>query len=143
MQDQPLRALVTNQLTAMAACAQDVAIAYGYNNLAWTVPQTVTTGAELPLNALSEALRAEAAMAGYTEILTWALTSRAENFGHLRRPDQAAGAVSVGNPATVEFEVCRTTLLSGALPACRCPFACLPFARKACITGAAGLLLWC
>ena len=47
---------------------QDVAIAYGYNNLAWTVPQPVTIGSELPLNALSEALRAECAMAGYAPV---------------------------------------------------------------------------
>ena len=47
---------------------QDVAIAYGYNNITWTVPQTVTIGSELPLNALSEALRAECAMAGYAPV---------------------------------------------------------------------------
>ena len=51
-------------------------------------------------------------------MLTWALCSRAENFGHLRRPDDGAGAVAVGNPATAEFEVCRTSLLPGAAPAC-------------------------
>ncbi len=45
---------------------QDVAIAYGYNNIAWTVPRTCTVGSELPLNALAEALRAECAMASYT-----------------------------------------------------------------------------
>ena len=35
------------------------------------IPQTVTQGAELPLNALSELVRAECAMAGFSEILTW------------------------------------------------------------------------
>ena len=29
---------------------EDVAIAYGYNNLVKTVPKTVTVGRELPLN---------------------------------------------------------------------------------------------
>ena len=48
------------------AMPQDVAIAYGYNNIGWTVPRTSTVGSELPLNALAEALRAECAMAGYT-----------------------------------------------------------------------------
>lgn len=47
--------------------------------------------------------------------MTWALCSRAENFGHLRRADDGAGAVAVGNPATAEFEVCRTSLLPGAV----------------------------
>ena len=35
------------------------------------VPATVTQGRELPLNQLTELLRGEVAMAGYTEILTW------------------------------------------------------------------------
>lgn len=94
--------------------AQDVAIAHGYNNLRWTVPQTVTVGSELPLNQLTELMRLECAMAGFTEILTWALLSQAENFGHLQRQDDGTTAVSIGNPATAEFEVCRTSLLPGA-----------------------------
>jgi phenylalanyl-tRNA synthetase beta chain len=48
-------------------------------------------------------------------VLTWALCSRNEVFSHLRLPDSAGGAVAIGNPATAEFEVCRTTLLPGAL----------------------------
>jgi hypothetical protein len=67
---------------------EDVAIAYGYNNLAKTVPQTVTAGRELPLNQLCELLRGECAMAGFTEILTWALCSHAENFEQLRQVRQ-------------------------------------------------------
>ncbi len=34
-------------------------------------PSTYTPGRELPLNQLTELLRGEAAMAGYTEVLTW------------------------------------------------------------------------
>lgn len=49
----------------------------------------------------------------YTEILTWALLSRAENFTALRQQDDGASAVGIGNPATAEFEVCRTSLLPG------------------------------
>eukprot|EP00879_Flechtneria_rotunda_P032053 GHRR01035203.1.p1 GENE.GHRR01035203.1~~GHRR01035203.1.p1 ORF type:complete len:572 (+),score=172.97 GHRR01035203.1:80-1795(+) len=96
---------------------EDVAISYGYNNLAKQVPTTVTQGRELPLNQLSELLRQEVAFAGYTEILTWALCSRAENFDNMRCPENTSGtaAVAVGNPQTAEFEVCRTTLLPSAL----------------------------
>ena len=92
---------------------QDVAIAHGYNNIAWTVPKTLTSGRELPLNQLSDLLRVECAMAGYTEILTWALCSNAEITQRLRLPVLADNAVSIGNPATAEFEVCRTSLLPG------------------------------
>ena len=48
-------------------------------------------------------------------MLTWALCSRAENYNNLRRPDDGVSAVAIGNPATAEFQVCRTTLLAGAL----------------------------
>jgi hypothetical protein len=100
-----------------AACdvMEDVAIAFGYNNLPRRAATTVAAGRELPLNQLCELLRLEAAMAGFTEVLTWALCSRAENFDALRRPDDGATAVAIGNPATAEFEVCRSSLLQGAL----------------------------
>lgn len=80
------------------------------------MPSTNTVGSELPLNQITELLRAECAMAGFTESLTWALCSRAENFGSLLRKDDGASAVSIGNPATAEFEVCRTSLLPGMMP---------------------------
>lgn len=56
---------------------EDVAIAHGYNNIRRTLPTDVTVGRELPINQMSDALRAEMAMAGWTEVLTWALISRA------------------------------------------------------------------
>ena len=104
---------LTQTHTADIGYLQDVAIAYGYNNVGLSVPATVTVGKELPLNQLVELLRVECAMCGFTEILTWALCSRSENFGHLRRQDDGNTAVSIGNPATAEFEVCRTSLLQG------------------------------
>lgn len=52
-----------------AVCAgQDVAIAYGYNNIEQSEPRIWGAGSELPLSQLSEALRLEAAMAGFTEL---------------------------------------------------------------------------
>jgi phenylalanyl-tRNA synthetase beta chain len=47
------------------------------------------------------------------EMLTHGLCSTAENFTHLRRP--IGPAVSLSNPANMEYEVVRTTLLPGAL----------------------------
>lgn len=82
------------------------------------IPSTVTQGRELPLNQLSELLRQEVALAGYTEILTWALCSRTENFDNMRNPEDApgSGAVAVGNPQTAEFEVrARTHVRLGVL----------------------------
>jgi phenylalanyl-tRNA synthetase beta chain len=98
---------------------EDVAIAYGFNNLPTRLPSAACPGRELPVNGVTDALRAECAMSGFVEVLTWALLSRAEVYGHMRLPDPgptaADGAVSVGNPATAEFEVCRPSLLPSLL----------------------------
>ena len=98
---------------------EDVAIAYGYDNLAIQPPKLATTGKEQPLSQLCELLRIDCATSGFTEVLTWALCSRKENFTDLMVEDPgigaADGAVSIGNPATAEFEVCRTSLLPSIL----------------------------
>ena len=93
--------------------AEDVAIAFGYNNIEPSVPALPCFGRDAPLSALCEALRAELAGAGLCEILTWALCPAAEAGRLLRRPQPAA--VAVADAATAEFEVLRTSLLPGAL----------------------------
>jgi phenylalanyl-tRNA synthetase beta chain len=93
--------------------AEDVGIAYGYNNVVRTVPQTCTVGREQPLNQLGDLLREEIGRAGYVEVLTHGLSSRHDNFTALRR--HINSAVSLSNPANVEYEVVRTTLLPGLL----------------------------
>ena len=92
---------------------EDVAIAYGFNNVELKIPQTLTVGKPLPINLFTDLLRAEIARAGYVEMLTHGLCSAAENFTHLRRPLGRAAALS--NPANIEYEVVRTTLLPGAM----------------------------
>lgn len=92
---------------------EDVAIAYGYNNIPLQIPTTLCFGAPLPINYLTDLLRAEIARAGYMEMLTHGLCSTAENFTNLQRP--IVDAVSLSNPANVEYEVVRTTLMPGAL----------------------------
>ncbi|KAL9191511.1 hypothetical protein ACHAXT_001217 [Thalassiosira profunda] len=93
--------------------AEDIGVAYGYNNIKKTVPQTCTVGREQPLNQLGDLLREEIGRAGYVEVLTHGLCSTKDNFTALRRPITAA--VSLSNPANVEYEVVRTTLLPGLL----------------------------
>lgn len=92
---------------------EDIAISYGYNNIIQSVPNFQTVGKPLPINQFVDLLRAEIARAGYVEMLTHGLCSTAENFTHLRRP--IGPAVSLSNPANIEYEVVRTTLLPGAL----------------------------
>merc|ERR1711862_105119 len=89
--------------------AEDVAIAFGYNNLNVVPPSTVT-GGQQPLNLLSDLLRYEMAFSGYTEVLSFALCARAENYQYLRHEKDNL-CVTIGNPKTQEFQIGRTTLL--------------------------------
>ena len=93
---------------------EDVAIAYGYNNITRTVPVSHTPGRELPINLLSDIMRMELARCGYTELMSLGLCSHDENFSNLNREDDGS-AVVLSNPKTIEFQVVRTSLLPGAL----------------------------
>jgi phenylalanyl-tRNA synthetase beta chain len=93
---------------------EDVGIAYGYNNIVITTPKSTTVGKENPLNQLSDHLRYELAMAGFTETLTLILCSKKDNYENMKRQDDGT-AIEIGNPKTVEFETARVTLISGLL----------------------------
>nr|CAD1837671.1 unnamed protein product [Ananas comosus var. bracteatus] len=91
---------------------EDVAIAYGYNNIPKSKPKCMTNGGRQPLNRFSDKIRAEVARAGYLEVLTWILCSHEENFSMLKREDDGKKAVIIANPRSSEFEVVRTSLMS-------------------------------
>ncbi len=94
---------------------EDVAIAYGYNNLEKTVPKTMTVARQLPVNKLSDQLRLAVAEAGFTETLTFSLCSRDDVSTKIRKELDSVPAVHISNPKTLEFQVVRTTLLPGLL----------------------------
>eukprot|EP00929_Paragymnodinium_shiwhaense_P071162 TRINITY_DN3616_c0_g1_i1.p1 TRINITY_DN3616_c0_g1~~TRINITY_DN3616_c0_g1_i1.p1 ORF type:complete len:625 (-),score=215.77 TRINITY_DN3616_c0_g1_i1:168-2042(-) len=104
---------------------EDLAIAYGYNNLRTEIPSTFAGAALQPINHLSDMMRTELAMAGFTECLNWALISRKENYANMRHEEKSearpheysavAPAVTVSNAKTKEFEIVRTTVLPGVL----------------------------
>ncbi|CAI4221503.1 unnamed protein product [Auanema sp. JU1783] len=95
--------------------AEDVGIAYGFNNLVVGLPESNTVASALPVNKLSELLRQEVAMAGWTEALSFALCSREDISTRLRKPEALNEAVHISNPKTQEFQVARTSLLPGVL----------------------------
>lgn len=99
----------------MHACdiAEDIGIAFGYNNIPRVFPPTNTVGKQIPLSKFTDLIRSELAQAGYIESLTMSLLSMAENYEHLRRPFRDDEAVILSNPKTVQFEMVRTTLLPG------------------------------
>ncbi|GMF81460.1 unnamed protein product [Aspergillus oryzae] len=112
----PTRADVLHQADIM----EDVAIAYGFNNLPRSFPSKSGTIAQpLPINKLSDIVRTEAAMAGWSEVLPLILCSHDENFAWLNRKDDGNTAVKLANPKTLEFQVVRTSLLPGLLKTIR------------------------
>ncbi|PSN33654.1 Phenylalanine--tRNA ligase beta subunit [Blattella germanica] len=94
---------------------EDVAVAYGYNNIKKTMPKTSTIGAQYPLNKLSDQLREQIAQAGFTEALTFSLCSRDDVAAKLGKDINIVAAVHISNPKTLEFQVARTTLIPGLL----------------------------
>ncbi|KNE62341.1 phenylalanine-tRNA ligase, beta subunit [Allomyces macrogynus ATCC 38327] len=97
---------------------EDVAIAYGFNKIPKTLPAVNTVGKPFPINKLSDQIRRELALAGFSEVLPLTLCSHDENFAHLRQPDNGL-AVELANPKTVEYQVVRTSLIPGVLKTLR------------------------
>jgi len=95
---------------------EDVAIAYGFNNIPFRNPITHCYGSQYQINYISDKVRGEVARNGYTELLTFSLLSRDENYTLLNQdPDTSPPCVEISNPATPEFQVARTSLLPGIL----------------------------
>lgn len=112
----PTRADILHQADIM----EDVGIAYGFNNLPRAFPKVSgTIGKPLAINKLSDIVRLEAAMAGWSEVLPLILCSHAENFANLNRNDDGKTAVKLANPKTAEYQVVRTSLLPGLLKTLR------------------------
>lgn len=93
---------------------EDIAIAYGYDNIERTLPKVDTVGKKLPVNTCSDHMRRTLAMAGYSEILTFGLISNAENFDFMRTKDDNL-AVRIDKPSTKDVEIVRTHLVPGLL----------------------------
>jgi len=94
---------------------EDVAIAYGYNNIEKTLPKSVTIASQQPINKLTDLLRQSVAQSGFTEALAFSLCSRDDISTRLRKPETGPETVHIANPKTQEFQVARTTLLPGIL----------------------------
>jgi len=98
---------------------EDAAIAYGFNKLPHSFPATTTVGQPLAISELSDVVRIEWALAGWTEVLPLILCSHEENFEYLNHVDDGTKAVKIANPKSLEFQVVRTTLIPGLLKTIR------------------------
>jgi len=94
---------------------EDLGIAYGYNNIETKFPATNCFSEEFELNKLTDLLRIEMAQCGFTEALTFTLCSKEDVSEKLGKKLEAVNACIIANPKTSEFQVVRTTLISGLL----------------------------
>lgn len=98
---------------------EDVAIAYGFNNLPRHFPGTShSVAAALPISKLADIVRLEAAMAGWAEVMPLILCSHDENYAWLQKADDGR-AVRLQNPKTAEYQIVRTSLIPGLLKTVR------------------------
>ena len=99
---------------------EDLAVCYGFNDLPRTSPnRSATVGAPLMVNKLSDIVRVEAAMAGWSEVMPLILCSHDENYAWLNRKDDGKTAIRLANPKTLEYQMVRTSLLPGLLKTIR------------------------
>lgn len=94
---------------------EDCAVAYGFNNIKFSFPKSVTIGAQFKLNKLTDLVRVELSAAGFTEALSFALCSRDDVARKMRKEIKDIPAVHISNPKALEFQVARTSLLPGLL----------------------------
>jgi phenylalanyl-tRNA synthetase beta chain len=88
---------------------EDVAIAYGLNNIDPEVPRIPTLGGAQPLEEFSDILREVMVGLGYQEILTFSLTSKEKLFHRMRMEEQEA--CEIANPVSINWTALRTWLL--------------------------------
>ncbi|KAH7726362.1 hypothetical protein AAVH_06163 [Aphelenchoides avenae] len=100
--------------------AEDIGLAYGYNNIPVRMPEANTIAQPFPLNKLSDQLRVNVAAAGWTEVLNFSLCSSDDISSKLRQKDGLSNAVRIANPKTLDFQVARNTLLTGLLKTLAC-----------------------
>ncbi|PIA27819.1 hypothetical protein AQUCO_07500028v1 [Aquilegia coerulea] len=105
----------------LEACdvAEDFAIAYGFDNILAQVSSSTQGGGEQSLSQISNLIRLEFAMCGFTEVLTWILCSYKDITSMLNKKDNNSTSVKISNPRSADFEVSRTTLMPGLLKTVR------------------------
>eukprot|EP00916_Digyalum_oweni_P012398 GHVL01020523.1.p1 GENE.GHVL01020523.1~~GHVL01020523.1.p1 ORF type:complete len:631 (+),score=119.21 GHVL01020523.1:31-1893(+) len=110
--------------------AEDVSIAYGYNNIISNIAYTMNWPYEQNINHISDQCRRELGYSGYNECLSWGLCSYNECFLNMNRNHEnnktinknqymsSLSPVRLSNPKTICFEIVRTSLLPMLLKSC-------------------------
>lgn len=94
--------------------AEEVAIAYGLNNLGYELPLNVmTVGKKHPREKISSLVRTLMIGLGYQEVLNYIMTSKRSLFSSIDREEKPV--VEVSNPVSENYSVLRDSLIPGLL----------------------------
>jgi phenylalanyl-tRNA synthetase beta chain len=96
--------------------AEELAVSYGYDNLAREITHPIQAGCLLGINELTDRIRREVVASLWIEILSFSLCSARECYELLNLPDDRR-SVKIKNTRSADFEIVRTTLLGGLLKA--------------------------
>jgi len=97
---------------------EDVAIGYGYHNIAPRLVPSMTVGSHQPIEELSTTARRVMTGLGFLEVITPVLTHVGEHYEMLGR-SEPEHYVRLENPISVEQTMCRTQLVTGLLSTLR------------------------
>jgi len=89
---------------------EDVAVAYGFDNIDAAIPQTFTTGKEHPIAVVEREVRSILAGLGYLEVMPFTLTSERVLYGQMRR-EVSPDLLRVSKPISEDQSVVRTDIL--------------------------------
>ena len=94
--------------------AEDVAIAYGYDNIDKMFRKKLPCGKPLPITEYCDRLSKEISACLWNQILTFSLCSHKECYELLQIEDDGLSA-KLANAKTIDFEIVRTSLIGGLL----------------------------
>ena len=84
---------------------EDIAIAYGYNNMNPEIPRIPTMGHSSPREDFSLRLKEFMVGLGFSEVINYSLTNNEKHFSRLGIKDP--GAIRISNPISNEYDLIR------------------------------------
>jgi phenylalanyl-tRNA synthetase beta chain len=88
---------------------EDIAIAFGFNDIPPEVPRHHSMGRPHELEEFSNTLREMIAGLGFQEVMNYTLTSEEKHFKKMGT--SSSNTVKIQNPISSEYSICRSSLL--------------------------------
>jgi phenylalanyl-tRNA synthetase beta chain len=92
---------------------EDIAIAYGFFDIAPEVPKLPTTGEASPAEEFSNRVRELMTGLGFQEVMNYTLTSKEKQFTRMNA--KPVPVAEIENPLSQEYSACRRWLLPGLM----------------------------